>query len=50
VDAFAARLRDQVDLQALHGELLVVVDRTVQPTAAWLWLRPLGGRPAPPPG
>jgi hypothetical protein len=41
VDAFATRLRDQVDLQALHGELLAVVDQTVQPTRASLWLRPL---------
>jgi hypothetical protein len=40
VEAFAARLRDQVDLDALHGELLAVVDQTVQPTQAWLWLRP----------
>jgi hypothetical protein len=40
VDAFAARLRDQVDLQALRGELLAVVDQTVQPAAASLWLRP----------
>jgi hypothetical protein len=40
VDAFAARLRDQVDLDALTGELLLVVDRTMQPTTASLWLRP----------
>jgi hypothetical protein len=39
VDAFAARLRDQVDLDALTGELLVVVDQTMQPTTASLWLR-----------
>ena len=39
VDAFATRLRDQVDLDALHGELLAVVDRTMQPTRASLWLR-----------
>jgi hypothetical protein len=39
VDAFAARLRDQVDLDALTGELLVVVDRTMRPTQASLWLR-----------
>jgi hypothetical protein len=31
VDAFAARLRDQVDLAALSAELLTVVERTVQP-------------------
>ena len=39
VEAFAARLRDQVDLDILHTELLAVVDRTVQPTRASLWLR-----------
>jgi hypothetical protein len=40
VEAFAARLRDQVDLDALHGELLAVVDQTMQPTTTSLWLRP----------
>jgi len=50
IEAFATRLRDQVDLQALHGELLAVVDQTMQPAAASLWLRPLGGPPAPPRG
>jgi hypothetical protein len=40
VDGFALRLRDQVDLDALHGELLAVVDQTMQPTRASLWLRP----------
>ena len=39
VDGFAARLRDQVDLDALHGELLAVVDQTMQPTQVSLWLR-----------
>jgi hypothetical protein len=39
VDAFAARLRDQVDLDALSAELLAVTDRTMQPTTASLWLR-----------
>jgi hypothetical protein len=47
VDAFAARLRDQVDLAALSAQLLTVVERTVQPTQASLWLRPHGlHRPA----
>jgi hypothetical protein len=40
VDTFAVRLRDQVDLTALHAELLAVVDQTMQPTQASLWLRP----------
>ncbi|HJW60031.1 MAG TPA: hypothetical protein VJ931_10415, partial [Actinomycetota bacterium] len=39
VDGFAVRLRDQVDLDALEGELLGVVDQTMQPTQASLWLR-----------
>jgi hypothetical protein len=39
LDRFAVRLRDQVDLDALEGELLGVVDQTMQPTRASLWLR-----------
>ena len=39
VEGFAARLRDQVDLDALQGELLAVVDQTMQPTRTSLWLR-----------
>jgi hypothetical protein len=39
VEAFAVRLRDQVDLGALHAELLAVVEGTMQPTQASLWLR-----------
>jgi hypothetical protein len=42
VEAFSARLRDQVDLDTLTVELLAVVDHTVEPTAASLWLRPQG--------
>jgi hypothetical protein len=40
VDRFAVRLRDQLDLDALEGELVAVVDQTMQPTQASLWLRP----------
>ncbi len=40
VAAFAARLREQVDLTALQAELLGVVEETVQPTRVSLWLRP----------
>jgi hypothetical protein len=40
IEAFSARLRDEVDLDTLSAELLAVVDQTVQPTRASLWLRP----------
>jgi hypothetical protein len=40
VQAFAVRLRQQVDLDILTGELLAVVDQTMQPTQVSLWLRP----------
>jgi hypothetical protein len=46
IAAFGARLRDQVELDTLTAEVLAVVDQTMQPTRAWLWLRP----PAAPPG
>ncbi|MDP9321367.1 MAG: hypothetical protein M3P16_09755 [Chloroflexota bacterium] len=39
LDAFAARLRDEVDLAALRGELLGAVNDTVQPAHASVWLR-----------
>jgi len=40
IAAFSTRLRDQVELDTLTGELLAVVDHTMQPTRASLWLRP----------
>ena len=40
IAAFSARLRDQVELDTLTGELLTVVDQTMQPTRSSLWLRP----------
>ena len=42
-DAFSVRLRDQIDLDALRGEVLAGVDQTMQPTRASLWLRPPPG-------
>jgi peptidoglycan/LPS O-acetylase OafA/YrhL len=40
IAAFSARLRDQVDLDTLSVELVTLVDQTMQPTQASLWLRP----------
>ena len=40
IEAFGARLRDQVDLDSLTAELLGAVDQTMQPTHASFWLRP----------
>jgi hypothetical protein len=40
ISAFSTRLRDQVDLDTLTAELLTVVDQTMQPTRASVWLRP----------
>jgi hypothetical protein len=40
IEAFTTRLREQVDLDTLSVELLTVVDQTMQPTTASLWLRP----------
>jgi hypothetical protein len=40
IQAFSTRLRDQIDLDTLTGELLAVVDQTTEPTQVSLWLRP----------
>jgi hypothetical protein len=39
IQAFSARLREEVDLDSLTAELLAVVEETMQPTQASLWLR-----------
>jgi hypothetical protein len=49
VEAFSARLRDVVDLDTLTAELLAVVNQTVEPTKASLWLRPVGRAASPQP-
>jgi hypothetical protein len=40
IEAFSARLRDQIDLDTLAAELLGIVDQTTEPTRVSLWLRP----------
>jgi hypothetical protein len=39
IAAFGDRLRQQVDLDTISADLLAVVDQTMQPTRASLWLR-----------
>jgi hypothetical protein len=40
IEAFSGRLHQEVDLDTLTGELLAVVEETMQPERATLWLRP----------
>ena len=39
VAAFAARLRDEIDLERLRAEVLATATQTVEPSAVALWLR-----------
>jgi hypothetical protein len=39
VQSFARRLRDEVDPEVVSGDLLAVLDRTMQPSAVGLWVR-----------
>ena len=39
VDAFSARLRNEMELDSVRADLLVVVGETVRPAHASLWLR-----------
>jgi hypothetical protein len=45
IAAFSDHLRAQVDLDTLTVELLAVAEDTMQPTQAWLWLRPSDQEP-----
>jgi hypothetical protein len=45
VDAFSARLRDEVDLETLRGALLTIVEATLEPSTSSLWLRKQGPTP-----
>jgi hypothetical protein len=48
IEAFIARLPDEIDLDTLSAELLAVVDQTMEPTMVSLWLRPPVRRGRPP--
>jgi hypothetical protein len=39
IEGFSARLRQEVNLDTLTVELLHVVDQTMQPATAEVWLR-----------
>jgi hypothetical protein len=47
IQAFSTRLRDEVDLDTLSAELLAVIDQTMEPVTASLWLRPPTDRARP---
>jgi hypothetical protein len=40
LDAFSSRLRDEVDLDQLTDDLVAVIEESLQPEHASLWLRP----------
>jgi hypothetical protein len=46
IERFSDRLHQQVDLEHLTAELLAVVEETMQPTLASMWLRPTPNSPS----
>jgi hypothetical protein len=46
IAVFSDRLHQQVDLDSLTAELLTVVEETMQPTQALMWLRPTPDNPS----
>jgi len=44
VTAFAARLKDAVDLDSVHDDLAAVVEKALEPAHMSMWIR--GGRTA----
>ena len=44
--AFAGSLRDEIDLHSLEQQLLEIIDDTMQPSSAWIWLRPTAPAPS----
>jgi hypothetical protein len=44
LEAYASRLRDEVELEAVGQSLAAVAARSVRPTAAGVWVRGKGAR------
>ena len=40
VEAFATRLRDEIDPDTVVADCVTVVRRTVEPAGVFLWIRP----------
>jgi hypothetical protein len=43
LEAFSARLRGEIDLDALSGDVIALVGDALHPAHVALWLRPTGG-------